>query len=705
MNLKKASGMLHAITFRLSRLAKVIFPAGKIFTFGTGKDKVGSILVINLDRRPKRWRCVLKELNCFRTSEGALLGSITHRLSAIDARDGRAIAATADIDTLYRIGDHLFVQPNPMLEDCFDVDEQIRMTRQEIAVARSHVEAWKTIATGSNDYVLVLEDDVWFKKGAAKVIDRCWMAALRRYHNDGRPHLLYLSYKDAVGIDGHADVSETLFRPIRGFWFLSGYILSREGAAILLRAMPVVGPVDLWINHRFAELDVLALSSPVIMQREDCGSDNSYSILPYLARAGIVDAEAGPMQPNSKPSGLVIAWTSGNEHEGLTMALSMLGLRVRAFDGSERHISKAGLANLGTMYDAIVDIPLTLSALSSAIEQTDVKFVLEKDAAARFGIDPAKLPSSRVLRLWVDHSDDIMTWAPLCTFLNLAPPIQEFPVGAPRNWRLFRDDRPDNMQHPSACKKGRSLPLDDSPWVLPPRAQWWPRKITTHHIPTREKNIVDTGINLTTPFFAELTETFPGNLASFAKDGILHDKDGTSIVISNNLTGIKPYRSGALSSVWSFCHGRFEAEIKAAPGFGLITGFFLHRDLPRQEIDIELPGDNPQQMLVNVYFNPGDDGSTMGFGYRGSPYCINLGFDSTSDFHLYSIDWRPGLITWSVDGKIVHERVGWDPTPLPHLPMRLLTNLWAPRSEELAGLVNKKTLPATATFKNVSIWK
>lgn len=150
-------------------------------------------------------------------------------------------------------------------------------------------------------------------------------------------------------------------------------------------------------------------------------------------------------------------------------------------------------------------------------------------------------------------------------------------------------------------------------------------------------------------------------------------------------------------------HGHFEAEIKAARGSGLVTGFFLHRESPRQEIDVELSGNDPQRMLVNVYFNPGDEGSAMGFGYRGSPCRIELGFDATEDFHTYAIEWRPNTIIWSVDGHVVHERVSWDPTPVPHLPMHLHGNLWVPRSEGLAGPLDEAFLPATAHFRNASV--
>ena len=200
-----------------------------------------------------------------------------------------------------------------------------------------------------------------------------------------------------------------------------------------------------------------------------------------------------------------------------------------------------------------------------------------------------------------------------------------------------------------------------------------------------------------------VVETFPGNLAVFAHNSITYDDRGANIRISEKASGHRLYQSGALASKQFFDHGRFAGEIRAAPGAGLVTGFFLHRDAPRQEIDVELAGNDPRRILINVYFNPGDDGAAMGFGYRGTPCYIDLGFDSTLDFHLYAIDWHPGRIIWSVDGMIVHERVGWDPTPLPHLPMRLHANLWAPRSEKLAGQVNKANLPSTATFRNISV--
>ena len=377
------------------------------------------------------------------------------------------------------------------------------------------------------------------------------------------------------------------------------------------------------------------------------------------------------------------------------------GLRVRVFDGNEKAIQPRDLQKLFEVFDALVDAPLTRDALSAAIAGTNTKFILAPNAALRQELQPERLPCSRTAILSHGQSD-VESWKPLCVLFGLALPVQAFPVGAPRNWRIFRDDRP-SLECVTNSRQRKAYRLDDSPWVLPSGSGWEPRPPTGQPMPLPGKCLMNAAMTTATPYFTELVETFPGNLASFAREGLVHDEYGAQLVISKNAAGNRPFRSGAFASLDSFQHGRFEAEIRAARGSGLVTGFFLHRDSPRQEIDVELPGGDSQSMLVNVYFNPGDDGAAMGFGYRGSPCRIDLGFDATLDFHLYAIDWRPGRIAWSVDGKIVHERVGWDPTPLPHLPMRLHANLWMPRSEELAGRIEEGTLPATATFRNVSI--
>ncbi|MFJ6950069.1 family 16 glycosylhydrolase [Micromonospora aurantiaca (nom. illeg.)] len=702
MNISKLISPMRALAFRTWRSLTVLIPGGRVRAFGQGTSQIGVIVVVNLDRQPRRWRRVTKELGRFRTSEGIPLTSITRRLAAVDARDGRAVAATADVDTMYRIGHQLHVQPDARLAECFAKDEPVRMSRQEVAVARSHVEVWKAVANGTEDYVLVLEDDVWFKPGAPAAIDRAWRAALDRCRAEGGPKLLYLSYSDAGGTAARDDACDILFRPSRGLWFLSGYVLSRKGAAALLHAMPVVGPVDLWMNYRFAELCALALTSPAIEQRPDGASDNAYSILPYLARAGIVDSEHGAMPPGQSRTGPVLAWTGGGEREGLAMALSMLGLRVRAFDGDEEPMQEPELKEVLKTFDALVDAPLVPAALAAAVANERSVIILEADARTPAGLELDRLPPSRSAILAPRDSLG-GSWGVLCGVLDLVEPVEPFPAGAPRAFRLFRDQRPTARLVPAARRSRENLTMDDSPWVLPASSGWRPTQKVRPSVRTARLAIAEASMTEASASFPGLIETFPGNLASFAQESLLHTDEGAQLVIDATQSGLRPYRSGAFASVQSFPHGRFEAEIRAAPGPGLVTGFFLHRDTPRQEIDIEFAGADPRRMLVNVYFNPGDDGTAMGFGYRGSPCRIDLGFDATADFHRYAIDWRPDRVTWLVDGRVVHERVGWDPTPIPHLNMRLHANLWAPRSQELAGRLDERKLPAAAVFRNVLV--
>jgi GR25 family glycosyltransferase involved in LPS biosynthesis len=700
VNLQEFSGRLERLAFRASRALLSVCYGGQISAFGRGKGKIGEILIVNLDRQPQRLRRTLRELARFRTSDGVPLSSIARRQTAVDARDGRGVAATADVDQTYRLCDQLYVQPDVRLEQCFPVEETVRMTRQEVAVARSHVEAWKSIATGLHDHVLVLEDDIWFARGAAVAIDQGWHAASKRFADMDGPHLLYLSYEDAGGTATRADVCETLFRPMRGLWFLSGYVLSREGAEMLLQKMPVVGPVDMWINYRFEELGALALASPAILQRPDRDSDNCYSILPYLARAGIVDANAVTV-PSRAATAPVFAWTAGRDRECLAMALSMLGFRVRAFDGDEEPIGEADLLALLGTFDAFVDAPLSAGAICAITKERGTKFALEADHCLSSGLTPNSLPTSRTVILPTHQLTDDL-WKPLCALLGLPLPIQAFPVGPRRSWRMFRDDRTTSRELQTNLQPKNCL-MDDSAWAVVPENGWsLPRSDQPMHSPT--SCLVHETMTTASSLLPGGVETFPGNLAAFDPNGLVHEMDGAHLILSKISTRNRPYRSGAFASLRSFVHGRFEAEIKAARGSGVVTGFFLHRESPRQEIDIELTGEDPQRMLVNVYFNPGDDGASMEFGYRGSPYRIDLGFDATADFHVYAIDWRPGFISWSVDGRTVHHRVGWDPTPLPHLPMRLHGNLWAPRSEELAGRIDQNALPATAKFRNLSIW-
>lgn len=199
-------------------------------------------------------------------------------------------------------------------------------------------------------------------------------------------------------------------------------------------------------------------------------------------------------------------------------------------------------------------------------------------------------------------------------------------------------------------------------------------------------------------------DTFTGNLALFRPSNVeFRSGIGATFSIKKESLGVREYSAASLTSRDRFLYGRFEAVIRASNVPGTVTGFFLHRDSPRQEIDIEITGDRPDRLLINVFYNPGDEGAKFDYGYRGAATYIDLGFDASASNHRFAIEWGPREIRWFVDDRLVHSRAEWEPTPIPHLPMALHLNSWPSNSKELAGRLATRRLPATTLVTSLAV--
>ena len=313
---------------------RLLFPAQRCEIFGQPSKgeapRIAKIYAINLDRQPNRWAELQKELKHIVNRNGTTLADLLVRHPAVDAREFTAAPVPDhDVVPFYTLEDQLFVEPQPRsLPDQMELNSPIRMSRPEIAVARSHIEVWRKIAVGNEDYVLVLEDDVWFKRAFSGQLEAAWRETDSGDFALLRPDIFYLSYKEVQNGAPKSLLSQNVFRPVRGLWFMSGYILSRKGAEKLLGLLPCRGPVDLWINHMFRNLDVRATRQSAISQRSDGSSTNSYSILPSLGKIGVIDCEGASLFQTIPSENPVFAF--GSEGSGLTslsMALSMLGYR------------------------------------------------------------------------------------------------------------------------------------------------------------------------------------------------------------------------------------------------------------------------------------------------------------------------------------------------------------------------------------------
>ncbi len=695
-------------------------------TTSIGRDGwIGRIHVINLDREARRWDRMARELSRIRTPEGRLI-EVTRRFSAVDARQysEEDLDAHPDVARTYTLADQLFVHPDPLLAARDDLGtRRIRMTRQEVAVALSHVQVWRRVAEQDVQRALVLEDDVFFARGFGLGLDG---VATQLDDEVSDFDVLYLSYKQAPGEGVRRGARGRVFDPVTGLWQLSGYVLTRRGARCLLDSLPVVGPVDLWINHRFADLNVHAVRRPLIRQRSGVASSNLYSVLPVLAELGSITRERPLMvRSGRRPVPVIVHGEAGSGHGAAAEALSMLGYRCCQDIANPPAAMLEAVMDGSTAFDAHVNIrglgPETWTAVQRARPAT--KFVLTVRAAgpvldegiAAVVAELRQQDPSSVLVLSADHPDP---WQQMVNLVSAHYPAHQYPRvpdRAPRN--LAFDDN-------GAALVARWWRSDRSPWILPrgvgsPLAFADPSgaplgcaagaqaahscavAATSAGWVAGTETLRPAGDLLDVGDFVRRDDTFPGNLALFTPDRVCPTADGVLLQLDEDPSLVRRYASGAIASARRYLYGRFSAGLRASSAEGTVTGVFLHRSSPRQEIDIEILGRDPTRMLTNVYFNPGCEGDRLEYGYRGTPAVVDLGFDASAEVHLYEIEWCRDVIRWIVDGRVRHVRHVWDPTPVPHRPMEFDVNLWAPRSKELAGRL--RNLPATAEIVGLGV--
>lgn len=715
MNLSKPLRAASRLLYSLYLQCRVHLPRQQCLAFMSNSDGrqpgIGPIFVINLDRQPDRWTDVCRELDRIVDAAGKPLSERVVRHSACDAQaNPEELFSTVDIDPYYTLGDQLFVEPQPQaVPDAFDLERPIRMSNAEVAVARSHIDIWKTIAQSDAPYSLVLEDDVCFERSFGRLVDQAWREMEATDRTSPAFDVFYLSYKEVRHGAPKELVSKSVFRPERGLWYLSGYVLSKKGAQMLLGLLPCRGPVDLWINHKFRDLDVRALRRSMISQRLDLSSTNTYSILPTLSRIGILDGgDAALFQQRPTHSPVFAFGTHGSGLSSLAMALSMLGYRCCSdFDQiPECELESLLTGSIDRVFDAYVNIEsLALHIRALTQRYPRAKFIVIDDVAGVADCEGSglldELEGVDVLRL---NGENANTWRVLCEYLRLAPPSAPYPAVQDSGKRRYLRALDDTL----STGQERWLRHDRSPWIVEPRAGWAGISASADDQPKSSASsrvrFVDDLADIQPNRWLLRNDTFPGNLGLFRPANVTtQPSGGLSLSVIEEPLGVRNLSAAAVSSRNSFLFGRFVVTLQATNVPGLVTGFFLHRDSPRQEIDVEIAGNRPDQLLVNVFYNPGSEGAKFDYGYRGTPVSIPLGFDASKALHRFAIEWDPCEIRWFVDDDLVHRRVTWGPTPIPHLPMTLHVNTWPTRSRELAGRLARRALPASATVCRIAV--
>lgn len=657
-------------------------------------NTIQRIYVINLDRQSGRWERIKRELNRLRTQNNDPLGTLARRFSAFDARFLDDEVDPEQVIPTYSLADQLTVEPNPLLEiDDTTRAQAITMTRQEKAIVLSHIGVWTDIANGDMKYTLVLEDDVYFSRGFGRKFTDAWTELTSADHPD--LDILYVSYQIVNEAAAISLSKKPVERAPVGMWYASGYVLSKRGAQKLLKRLPVRGPVDLWLNLQFNQLNSFRTTEPLIEQRIDTPSTNSYSIMPVLTKLGVFNYDNPQVHPKfSLPEPVFAFGDAGTGLTSLARALSMVGYTccsdIEKLPQREANAVLSGSDN--RLFNAYVNI--------GGIEESALKrlypnalFIYTSSHSSR-----SSMNDERSLLLNRDTKDK---WEHLSKFLGIEYPSHRYPevrdIGKRRV--VAASVRPRNQLN---NKDG-----DLSPWTI--RSPDW------DGIQIRSKGDDRAGSsqpickNWTAPSRLDTddwllrSDTFPSNLALFRPENFSYEPDFAAMTLRKEQSPVRFYTSAAVACRDTYLYGRFSTELRPVSHDGVVTGVFLHRNGPRQEIDIEFLGNDTSKMLVNVYYNPGVHGTKLEYGYRGNPTSIDLGFDASEDFHRYEVEWAKSYIRWKVDDVIVHERVLWNPTPIPDLPMEFNVNIWNSRSTELAGKLDTDSLPVSSHVRLLEI--
>jgi hypothetical protein len=464
------------------------------------------------------------------------------------------------------------------------------------------------------------------------------------------------------------------------------------------------------MNHQFAGMEVFATCRPIIHQNVSLGSDNSHSVVPELLRLGALSFNtASCFKARLLTAPVFVMGDHGKLQSNLAQALSMLGYRCyyESPELAEAQFARLFVGDLANEYPEARFIVTVENQRRSDPDEADGRSTVTSCSRRSACSSNAETLAEQIAAVGVKpmivHSASDANWSNLCVFLGCDAPLAPYPALSKAMPRFGLDRSNGEL---ARFPKTRFLKHDSSPWILPRSAGLEGIRLAERHFVPQNVVIAEfrEAESMEGKDWEPLSDTFPGNLALFRPANVQTlDEKRLALLVKREHVGVRNYTSGSIRSHRDFLFGSFEATIKPARGSGLITGLFLQRNSPRQEIDIEFLGRDTRRMLVNVFFNPGTEGARYDYGDRGTPALIDLGFDAADDFHRYRIEWSPTYLRWYVDDAVVHERVPWNPTPVPHLPMRYYLNLWPCQSRDLAGRLDDGVLPASAEIDWIKI--
>ncbi|OTB17894.1 glycoside hydrolase family 16 protein [Daldinia sp. EC12] len=195
--------------------------------------------------------------------------------------------------------------------------------------------------------------------------------------------------------------------------------------------------------------------------------------------------------------------------------------------------------------------------------------------------------------------------------------------------------------------------------------------------------------------------------------------DSGAVDFTSNGAEFSYAKKGGAPNMWTDFYmlgGRYDVEMKIAPGQGVISSASLWSDT-QDQIDFEFSGnqfgqtpfppkDGMWALETNVF--------AQGKMWEGAAIYQRDSYKPAEQFHKYSVEWDEDDVNWYVDDKLVRSIHSKD-TPqgfsFPQSPMKLQLGVWGggdPNNNHwtiqwAGGEVDMKSAPYTMTVKSVNI--
>tara|TARA_B110000503_G_scaffold28622_2_gene45825 strand:- start:5522 stop:6358 length:837 start_codon:yes stop_codon:yes gene_type:complete len=241
-------------------------------TFKIDWDKyIDKTYVLNLEHRKDRRLNLNAKLKQIKTSTGTLLDKITWWKGFYKETKWDTAIHISQYSFLY----HWQIDSNPRWNKITQEQMEaviVDCSIPESNIALGHASILYDIVKNKIPVSLILEDDIEFVPGFTSKLDTIVKEQLPDDWD-----IVYLSALPSRYGFKWEEYSEDLIKVHNGVWWFSGLLVSERAAKKLTEAFPIIGPVDVWINYQFKDLNVYMTPVNLINQNQGLVSDNLYS--------------------------------------------------------------------------------------------------------------------------------------------------------------------------------------------------------------------------------------------------------------------------------------------------------------------------------------------------------------------------------------------------------------------------------------------